>query len=304
MPALDTIVDRLDQTYRLSEFDPDPSFGRWIPAIYEEAGLDWRNRFEAAFCERFNGLMVRGGETVQTVFCSVFPTEHVLDVFLGEATAGDLLFLHHPLDIECGDPQGAMGRGFLPIGQTRLDAIRDRRLSVYTCHTPMDLHPELGTNAAIIAALGGRADGGFWSYSDGDAGAVCVIEPVATHDLMRRARELFEIPYVDFAGRMHQRVERIAVVAGAGYKVDVLKDAEARGAQVYLSGEIFDRIDNAYGRRLFQDVQEFAVHTTMSLIGVSHASSEYLVMRTHMNSWFAEHCEVAVRLVPQPQWWR
>jgi putative NIF3 family GTP cyclohydrolase 1 type 2 len=304
MPALDAIVERLDQTYRLAELDPDPSFARWIPAIYEEARIDWRSRFEPAFCERFNGLMMRGSETVRTVFCSVSPSEHVLDVFLREGADGDLLFLHHPLDIESGDPQGPLGRGFLPISEAHLDAVRDRRLSVYTCHTPMDLHTELGTTAAIVAAFGGRANGGFWSHGDGNAGAVCDIDPTSTPDLMRRSQQMFEIPYVDFAGRMHQRVERMAVVAGAGYKVDLMKDAEARGAQVYVSGEIFDRIDNAYSRRLFQDVQDFALQTTMSLIGVSHASSEYLVMRTHMAAWFAEHCEVAVQLVPLPQWWR
>ena len=304
MPALDAIVERLDQTYRLAEVDPDPSFARWIPAIYEEARIDWRSRFEPRFCERFNGLMMRGGETVQSVFCSVSPNEHVLDVFLREALEGDLLFLHHPLDIECGDPQGPLGRGFLPVAETHLQAIRDRRLSVYACHAPMDIHPELGTTAAILGAFGGRAEGGLWSYGDGGSGAVCVIDATSTTDLMRRSQQLFEIPYVDFAGRMHQRVERLAVVAGAGYKVDVMKDAEARGAQVYLSGEIFDRIDNAYSRRLFHDVQEFALQTTMSLIGVSHASSEYLVMRTHMAPWFAEHCQVTVRLVPLTQWWR
>jgi putative NIF3 family GTP cyclohydrolase 1 type 2 len=304
MPALAHISDRLDVAYRIAELEPDPSFSRWVPAIYNEAGVDWRDRFEPAFCERFNGLMVRGGEAVHTVFCSVFPTAHVLDVFLGEASSGDLLFLHHPLDIECGDPQGPPGRGFLPISPAHLDVIRDRALSVYTCHAPMDVHPQLGTTAAIVAAFGGLPDGGFWPYGGGHAGAVCVIEPTATRDLMHRAQTLFEIPYVDFAGRLHQRARRMAIVAGAGYNVDAMRDAETQGAQVYLSGEIFDRIDNEYGRRLFQEVREFATRTTMSLIGVSHASSEYLVMRTRMAPWFAEQCDVPARLVPLPRWWR
>jgi len=42
----------------------------------------------------------------------------------------------------------------------------------------------------------------------------------------------------------------------------------------------------------------------MSLIGVSHAASEFLVMKTQMSRWFAEHFSVKVALLPQQVWWR
>ena len=81
--------------------------------------------FEANFIELFNGLMIRGAETVNKVFLAVFPTNDVLETFISQSTSGDLLFMHHPLVMECGDPLGKSGRGFIPIPEKYLQAIKE-----------------------------------------------------------------------------------------------------------------------------------------------------------------------------------
>ena len=57
--------------------------------------------------------------------------------------------------------------------------------------------------------------------------------------------------------------------------------AERLGAQVYLTGELHVRIDGDYGRRKFADVRAFG-GTGMTLIGVSQAASEHLVIETQL----------------------
>jgi len=47
-----------------------------------------------------------------------------------------------------------------------------------------------------------------------------------------------------------------------------------------------------------------AVHTTMTLIGVSHAASEFVVMRTQMYGWIKHNFIAEIRLIPQNQWSR
>ncbi|OFX27176.1 MAG: hypothetical protein A2Z07_01985 [Armatimonadetes bacterium RBG_16_67_12] len=304
MEPLSAIAVRLDAFFRIEEFGPDPSFSRYIPQVYEAAGVDWQGIFEPEFVRRFNGLMLKGGESVGTVFCSVFPAPEVLDAFIERAAPGDMLFLHHPLDIECGDPLGPLGRGFLPIAPEHLDTMRAKGLSFYACHAPMDTHPEVGTAAAIARAIGARIEEGFWPDGDGHAGLICAIEPMTTHDLIALAKHLFDVTFVDFAGRMRNQISKVAIVAGAGYKVAEMRGVEAKGAQAYLTGEILDRIDNDDGRRLFREVEDFARGTTMSLIGVSHAASEYLVMKTQMIRWLKETFAVDVELIPLNRWWR
>lgn len=304
MEPLSSITERLDAFFRIGESSPDPSFSRYIPQVYEAAGVDWQESFEPEFTRRFNGLMLRGEESVGTVFCSVFPTPEVLDAFIERADPGDTIFLHHPLDIECGDPLGPLGRGFLPIATEHLDAMRAKGLSFYACHAPMDVHPEVGTAAAIARAIGARIEEKFWPYGDGHAGLLCAIEPMTTHDLIALAKYLFDVTFVDFAGRMRNQISKVAIVAGAGHKVAEMRGVEAKGAQAYLTGEILDRIDNEVGRRLFREVEDFARGTTMSLIGVSHAASEYLVMKTQMIRWLKETFDVHVELIPMNRWWR
>jgi putative NIF3 family GTP cyclohydrolase 1 type 2 len=304
MEQLSALVAGMDEFFKIDACGPDPSFSRYLPQTYEQNGVAWLDIFEPGFQQRFNGLMLKGGDAVGTVFCSVFPTPEVLDTFATRAGEGDLLFLHHPLDLECGDPLGDMGRGFLPIPPAQLDRLRTARLSVYACHTPLDVHPEVGTTAAMVKAVAGRVQEQFWPYGGGFAGAVCAIDPLSTQDLVALARYVFGIDYVDFAGRMRQQVTRVAIVAGAGYKVDQMRDAEGKGAQAYLTGEIFDRVDNDYGRRLFTEVQGFARTTEMSLLGVSHAASEYLVMKTQMVRWLKATFAVDAKPIPPSRWWR
>ena len=47
--------------------------------------------------------MMHGSENVNKVFLAVFPTDDVLETFISQSTPGDLLFMHHPLVMECGD---------------------------------------------------------------------------------------------------------------------------------------------------------------------------------------------------------
>jgi putative NIF3 family GTP cyclohydrolase 1 type 2 len=82
-----------------------------------------------------------------------------------------------------------------------------------------------------------------------------------------------------------------------------MKIAEDKGVQAYITGEIHCHIDNEYGRRKFQTIMDYVMNTNMSLIGVSHASSEFLVMKTQMFKWFKNNFDVEVRLIPQNKWW-
>lgn len=83
-----------------------------------------------------------------------------------------------------------------------------------------------------------------------------------------------------------------------------MKIAEDKNVQAYITGEIHCHIDNDYGRRKLQTIMDYVASTNMSLIGVSHASSEFLVMKTQMYKWFIDNFDIAVRLIPQNKWWR
>ena len=304
MTSLDTIVTDLDTFFNLAESGADPAFSRFLPYVYAEEAIPWQSWTEPAFRVHFNGLMLRGDATVGTIFLSAFPSDEVLTHFIAQASPGDLLFLHHPINMESGDPRGALGRFFQPIPQHLRDALQRQRLSVYSCHAPLDYHPTLSTSRAIATALGGDVFGEFFPYGPGYAGVLAEIAPVSTTALEGILCRTFGVPYLDVAGARPEEIRRVAIVAGAGDYADQMRDAEARGAQAYVSGEILNHIDSDIGRTRFAAVDAFARETTMALIGVSHAASEFLVMQSSMRTWFADRYPIPTVLLPESHWWR
>jgi hypothetical protein len=74
------------------------------------------------------------------------------------------------------------------------------------------------------------------------------------------------------------------------------------GAQAYVTGEIGCHIATDYGRPRLQQMGQFAESSSMTRIGVSHAASEYLVLKTALRRWLVDHFDVLVRPLPQSPW--
>ncbi|MBP1996885.1 Nif3-like dinuclear metal center hexameric protein [Paenibacillus eucommiae] len=304
MESILYLGSRLNDFFEIRDLEKDPGFSRFIPMVYDPIEFDWKSYFEKDFTTRFNGLMLKGTDHVQSVHLAVFPTEEVLETFTNESQPGDLLFMHHPLHMECGDPKGNWGRGFLPIRKDLLDKIKDKGLSVYTCHAPLDYNKQISTSLAIAEQLGAKVLEEFVPFANGYAGLICEMNTTTTSEIIDSLQSIFDIPYVDFEGKENDRIEKIAIVAGSGDEVTDMKIAEAKNVQAYITGEIHCHIDNEKGRRKFQTMMDYVPNTKMSLIGVSHASSEFLVMKTQLYTWFNDNFDVAVKLIPQNKWWR
>lgn len=304
MESLTTIVAALDQFFDLANAAPDLAFSRFLPKVYQAESRPWRSWMEPAFVARFNGLMVRGAENVRTVFLASFPSVPVLATFLDRAEPGDLLFLHHPVDLESGDPRGEWGRFFQPIADDTILALAERKLSIYSCHAPLDYHPTLSTSRSIAAALGATITDQFFPFGPGHAGLIATVPPIGFAALESRLCQVFGLPYVDIAGARPAMFHTLAMVAGSGDRVEQMKIAESKGAQAYISGEIHSRIDTDRARRNFAEVEEYAKTTGMALLGVSHAGSEFLIMDREMREWFAKRFAVATVPLPEAHWWR
>ncbi|KFM99914.1 hypothetical protein D0U04_04605 [Bacillus clarus] len=305
MPALKEIQYALDYLFQIKKYGKDGAFSRFIPAVYNPIQFPWQQFFEEDFVELFNGLMIRGAENVNTVFLAVFPTDDVLEKFISQSKPGDLLFMHHPLVMECGDPLGKSGRGFIPIKPHYLQAIKDKNLSIYTCHSPMDYNQTYGTSISIAKALQATVIDGFACSGPENepVGLICEIDETSTTSLQQHLKKLFHIPYVDFEGQHHDSIKKIAIIAGCGDVVSLMKEAEEKGAEAYIAGEIHCHIDNEYGRHKYSLIMDYVKETNMSLIGVSHSASEYLVKKTLMHDWFKENFDVNITFLPQEKWW-
>lgn len=301
--ALNTIVTKLDNYFQIKKAGPDPAMSIFVPEVYARVNFNWQNFFEPVFKVLFNGLMIKGEQSVNKLFCSVFPTDYVLHNFIEKSKPGDLLFLHHPIIMECGDPRGKWGRGFQPINKKYLKEIQRKQLSVYTCHAPLDIHPKISTNQAIADALELKQIKDFFPYGNGFAGKLGKIKSISTDQLIIKLKKIFNVPYVDFAGIKHNDITRIAIVAGCGDKVELFQESENNQTQAYITGEIHCHINNVKGKTKMAVAKEYIKNTKMSMIGVSHAASEFLVMERHIAKYFKNIFKITVEIIPLKKWW-
>lgn len=297
------IVDELDTFFKVNELEKDPSMSHFIPMVYKQNYTKLKKIFEPDFLKRFNGLMIRGADKIQTVFTASFPHDEILQKFILQSVEGDLLFLHHPIPLECGDPKGNLGRGFLPNNSVFLQKIIKKKLSIYSCHAPLDYNKKISTNRAIAKELNAIIDSEFLPYGNGHAGLIANIKPISTVRLITKLKQIFNIPYVDYAGKSLGGVTRIGIVSGGGDEIEYSQTSREKGAQAYITGEIFSHQNSDWARQNTAKLQDYVKTIDISLIGVSHAASEFLVMRTQIPEWFKENFGLPVTPLPQNKWW-
>jgi len=300
---LDELRRALDRLFSLSTWARDPAMSRWVPSVYQSLNYDYTQILEPDFCARFNGLMLRGGERVERVFCAAFPCPEVVEAVLRKSKGNALLFLHHPVDMEVA------GAGFLAVPPEMLERLKAQTVSIYACHAPLDCHDEIGTNASIVQAFQVAVEERFARYGNGYAGRVGSIQPTGLHDLMEKGKQVFGVERVEAGGGQPTTVTRVAIVAGGGDEAELMKEAEALGAQAYLTGEWYTRTNPldegewrwAEGNRV--DCQTYAASSEMALLGFSHAATEYLVMKGQMADYFRRR-GLEVECLAQADWWR
>jgi putative NIF3 family GTP cyclohydrolase 1 type 2 len=300
---LDELRRDLDGLYSIDEWEPDPAMSRWFPRVYQALDYDYTRLLEPDFCARFNGLMLRASQTVERVYCAAFPAPEVVSQVLDTNRGSALLFLHHPVDMEVA------GVGFLPIPPAILDQMKAQGISVYACHAPMDCHDETGTNASIVQAFQVQIAQSFAPYGNGFAGRIGTIQPVSLDELIARGKEVFGVDRVEAGGAEPRSITRVAIVAGGGDEVELMEEAEALGAQAYITGEWYTRTmpagesERGWAEANRAACQTYAELTNMALLGFSHAVTEFLVMKEQMADYFRRR-GLLVECLEQSDWWR
>ena len=140
--------------------------------------------------------------------------------------------------MECGDPLGKSGRGFIPIPEKYLQAIKEKQLSIYTCHGPMDVHQTHGTSISIAKSLHAHVIDGF-AYEGPEqepVGLICEIDETST-EALQSVSKISSIFLTQTSKVNNMILSKIAIIAGCGDVVSLMKEAEAKGAEAYITGK-------------------------------------------------------------------
>ena len=271
---LSRLVSELDNYFRVDDVRGDS----WESFFSEAYGVaPWRECFESRYQQTWNGLMVRGQETVAEVVTCVFPTATIID----SLAPGTLLFTEHPIEL--------VDELFTVPDLARLDRLKRACAGIYQVHAPLDHHPEVSPSRLLARALRLTDTEEYFPVAEGIPGGALVIGNTSASlaDLLSRLRTTLglEVP-VDLHSQWREAAGRVAIAAGGGAQTEMLAASVEKGCQTYITGNALSACALLAVRRELDAFAALAARMKVSVIDATHYGSEKL-SQLEMLNWFA-----------------
>jgi len=270
------IVAELDREFSIDLVRDDdwaPAFAQVYPEPY------WREYVEPDYEGRWDGLMIRGADEVTGAATCVFPGDGVV----AQLEPGTLLFSEHPLDF--GDAPG-----FLPFARETFEAMRERRISFFHAHAPIDQHPRYSPSRLVAQGIGLDALEEYFPIDQNLPGGAAVIgqSMLSVHGLADSLRAFLgpDIP-VHVLTRTQEHVGRVAIVAGGGASRDILSASLERGCQTYVTGNAATNCVLDFVQTEVREFRALADREHVTLIDATHYGMER-PPQLELVGWFEE----------------
>jgi putative NIF3 family GTP cyclohydrolase 1 type 2 len=260
---LDDVVRELDAYFRV----PDVRDDDWT-SLFADCYSDpyWRDYAEPDYERRWNGLMVRGAAEVERAVTCVFPSDRIVAALEPRT----LLFSEHPLDF--GDAPG-----FLPLARASFETMRERGISFYHVHAPLDMHPEVSPSRLCAEGIGLERLEEYFPIAEGIPGGAAIIgESRLTLEGLAEALRAFLGPEikVHVLTRPRQDAGRVAVVAGGGADRAVLEASLERACETYVTGNAATNCVLDFVQEKVRDFRELADEAGVALVDATHYGME------------------------------
>jgi putative NIF3 family GTP cyclohydrolase 1 type 2 len=282
----DALVAALDAEFGVADVRGD-DWSEAFELLYPDPY--WREYAEPGYEGRWNGLMVAGGDDVERVATCVFPSDGIVR----SLPPGAFLFSEHPIDHEDE-------AGFLPLARESFRAMRERALSFYHVHAPLDMHPRVSPSRLCAGALGLREFEEYYPIAKGIPGGAVVIgrSDDSLDGLARRLGAYLgpEIP-VRVLSRPRAQAGRVAVAAGGGADRDMLRESLARGCQTFVTGNAATRCRLDFVQREVQAFLRLAEEAAVAVVDATHYGMEK-PPQIEMVAWFRER-GLAAEFLPE-----
>jgi putative NIF3 family GTP cyclohydrolase 1 type 2 len=221
--------------------------------------------------------MVRGVGEVERVVTCVFPSDRIV----AGLEPGSLLFSEHPLDF-ADEP------GFLPLSRESFVTLRERTSGFFHAHAPLDMHPEVSPSRLCAEGVGMEALEEYFPIAEGIPGGAAIVgESRLSLEGLAEAFRLFLGPEIKVHVITRPRYEagRVAVAAGGGADVDILRESIERGCQTYVTGNAATNCRIDWIQEKVRAFRELAEEHDIALVDAMHYGMEK-PPQLAMVSWF------------------
>ncbi len=176
-----------------------------------------------------NGVQVEGRSEIKVLVSGVTASMALLQAAVERGA--DAILVHHGYFWR-GEDMRVIGQK-----QRRLKLLLQNDISLFAYHLPLDMHPQLGNNAQLAAILGLVPQARFGEDDLGWLGTTADSSLATVGDLVAQIEQkLGRLPLL--IGDPGQALGSARIGWCTGAAQNMLGDAIAAGATVYLSGEI------------------------------------------------------------------
>lgn len=216
------------------------------------------------FRKRSMGTVCDFAEDVGKVYTAVFPSVKVMQQVLDYDVRDAMLFVHHPMVWDIRKAPDV----FQQMDEGLLRQFRERRISIYNLHVPLDNYGKYSTSVTLARALGMQPEKAFAPYFGALCGGFCSTTILTVEELRERFQEAVGhrvslYPYGDSAIRDN----RVAVIAGGGNERGMLEEVAKAGVNAFVTG-ITVRNEHS------EEAHAYAERNGVSILGGTHYSTE------------------------------
>lgn len=219
------------------------------------------------FKKRSMGLVCDNTQEVNKVYTAVFPTKKVMQKLLDKNESDIMLFVHHPAIWDITKTP----KVFQPMDKNLLKKFKERRISIYNLHVPLDNYGEYSTSSSLAKALEMKLLKAFAPYFGGLAGVFGKTDIKEVKDLVKKIEKVVhhEVKLYPY-GTNKIKNGKIALIAGGGNMPEEIPNIAKEGINTFITG--VSKLNKEYepSVRAHSLLKKYKIN----LIGATHYSTE------------------------------
>lgn len=239
--------------------------------ILPECSDDWSeinfNKFYTDnFKEKYMGLVLDNAKQIERVFTAVFASERIIKHLIDNDVTDSLLFTHHPMDWDI-----TKRPIFIEINKEHLEVLKDRRISLYNLHTPLDRNSDFSTTVNLVRSFGANILEGFGEYNGCQVAVIAQVKEKNIEELQHSfetavGHNVKLYPY----GKGNIDNGLVAFCAGGGNDPNFYSFLNSKGINTHVTG--ITAINNDYQPSI--DAHKNAENYKINIMGGTHYSTE------------------------------
>jgi len=239
--------------------------------INSDLSDDWAKYMESVrdflsdnFKKRSMGLVCDFAREINKVYTAVFPSSKIMKEILAEKETDIMLFVHHP---SIWDIRKAP-EVFQQMDRKLLEKFKERRISIYNLHVPLDNFGEYSTGVSLAKALGFKVEKPFAKYYGGIDGVICSTNLENVQDVKKKFETVLGHKTSLYKyGANKIKDGKVAIITGGGNSVEHLKEVVSEEVNTFITGIT---VKNEHS----QKAHNYAQKHRINILGGTHYSTE------------------------------